>query len=593
MQDKNWLEAIKIAISSPFRRITVILLISIISACSKVSQVSETGSESDKEKPSATQEKRPNVLLIVVDDLGYTDLGVYGGEIPTPNIDELATNGALLTNFYAAPTCSPTRSMLLSGTDSHIAGLGNMGEMIPENQRGKPGYEGYINFRVATLAEVLEANGYSTYMTGKWHLGLTEETGPTSRGFQRSFALLEGGAGHFDNMLALFRHKDGGKAKYREDGKMLASLPKGFYSSKFYAERLIDYIETGRETGKPFFGYLAFSAPHWPLQAPQASIARHRGNYDSGYEDLFDKRNAALKATGLISQDLEPSPNLLGVPAWDDLSEEEKARQARIMEVYAAMVEDIDIYVGQVIDYLKSIGEYENTLIVFMSDNGAEGHGMEEASPPKMREYLEDCCNNAFENIGAADSYVYMGSAWARASVGPWQLFKGFMSEGGIRVPAFFHYPNAIDARVNKDVITVKDVMPTVLDVLNIEHPAPKFQGRKVAAMQGQSLLPALTGQESDVDFAQRTVGMELFGKIAVRHGDWKLLQQPQSEFFKIRTREEEYLYKWQLYNLAEDPTERNNLASSRPDVLKEMIARWEAYRKENSVVLPDITYGY
>jgi len=578
------------------RLAAAVLVMTAVGACSseEPTKKDQTSTAAMQGEMAVLEDKSPNILFIVLDDVGYTDLGVFGSEIPTPNIDSLAANGTLLTSFYAAPNCSPTRSMLLSGTDSHIAGLGNMSELLADNQRGNPGYEGYLNQRVATIAEVLGESGYSTYMTGKWHLGFDEETSPAARGFQRSFAMLEGGAGHFDNMLAYGGRKPGDLAKYREDGKMLTSLPEGFYSSKFYAEQMIDYIEQGQETGKPFFGYLAFTAAHWPLQAPKESIARHRGNYDTGWDELFEKRNAALKETGFVPQDLVPSPNLLGVQAWEELSEEEQAIQARIMEVYAAMIEDADIYTGKVIDYLKSIGEFENTFIVFMSDNGAEGHGRSEASPKRIQ-YVAECCDNSLENIGAPNSYVWPGSAWARASVGPWKLFKGFPSDGGTRVPAIVHYPNVVGVDVNPNFMTVKDIMPTVLDLLDIEHPAPRFLGREVAAMQGQSLLPVLTGDASDINFDEKTMGWELFGKKALRYGQWKILAQQESEFFEQWSKEVDGAdpFQWRLYNLAEDPSESNDLAASHPEMLKDMLMRWEAYMKENSVVLPDRTFGY
>ena len=558
------------------------------------SKVTMLGDKSPHRRATASEDKRPNILLIVVDDLGYTDLGAFGSEIPTPNIDGLAARGMLLTSFYTAPNCSPARAMLLSGTDNHVAGLGNMAEVMSANQRGRPGYEGYLNNRIATLAEVLGDSGYSTYMTGKWHLGSEDSTSPSARGFQRSFAMLQGGAGHFDNMLAYFGRERGDRAKYREDGELLSSLPKGFYSSKFYAERMIEYVEQGRDTGRPFFGYLAFTAPHWPLQAPATSVERHRGKYDGGWDQLFEQRMAGLKRKGIISTKLKPSPNILGVPAWENLSDEARARQARIMEVYAAMIEDVDVYVGKVIDYLRSIGEYENTLTIFLSDNGAEGHEFQgETAPPGLKSYLTKCCDNSFENIGAPDSYVWPGHAWARASVGPWKLFKGFPSEGGIRAPAIVHYPKVIGAGVNSDFTTVKDVMPTVLDLVDIEHPAPVFKGREVEAMQGTSLLSRLSGRAIDEKLNTRTMGWELFGKKALRYGHWKIVQQPESDFFKPMRKGDWTTQRWRLYNLAEDPTEHYDVADANPDVVEIMLAHWESYLEENAIVLPETTSGY
>ena len=319
-------------------------------------------------------DSRPNVLLIVVDDVAFNDLGLLGSEIRTPNIDTLAREGVFLTNFHVAPNCSPTRAMLFSGTDSHNAGLGNMFEDLAPNQEGNPGYEGYLNFQVAALSELFLEAGYNTYMTGKWHLGLTQETSPAARGFEKSYGSLQGGAGAFGNMLPIIGP---GKALYRENGVKLETLPEDFYTTRFYTELMMDYIGSDLDDGKPFFAYLAYTSPHWPLQAPQESIARYQGVYDAGYDALVEQRLQNLKDRGLIDADVEPFPRLLDERPWNELSPEEQRYQAKIMEIYAAMVDDVDVYIGRIIDYLKQIGEYENTVIFFMSDNGPEGHAMQ------------------------------------------------------------------------------------------------------------------------------------------------------------------------------------------------------------------------
>ena len=239
-----------------------------------------------------TTQKKPNILVIVVDDIGYTDLGVFGSEIETPNIDKLATDGIKFANYYVAPTCSPTRAMLLSGIDNHLVGMGSMSGEQSENQKGQPGYEGYLNFRVAALPNILKDSNYHTYMTGKWHLGYEENNSPTARGFDRSFALLSGGAGHFNNMLPILGSK---KAPYRDDGVIIDALPDDFYSTEFYTEKMLEYIDSNQVDDKPFFGYLAYTAPHWPLQAPQSSIEKQQGNYDHGYDVIYQKRLEKLK----------------------------------------------------------------------------------------------------------------------------------------------------------------------------------------------------------------------------------------------------------------------------------------------------------
>lgn len=239
---------------------------------------------------------KPNILLIVVDDLGYADLGIFGGEINTPTIDSLASTGILLTNFHSSSVCSPTRSMLLSGTDNHLAGLGNMAEALAPNQKGKPGYEGYLNFRIVTVASLLKDANYHTYMTGKWHLGLEEETSPSARGFERSFVLLHGGGGHFNDLGIDIDNK---KALYRED-KRLVDLPSDFYSTRFYTDKLMEYISSNHGDEQPFFAYLAYTAPHWPLQAPDESIKKYKGIYDAGYDVIHNQRIERMKDKKLI-----------------------------------------------------------------------------------------------------------------------------------------------------------------------------------------------------------------------------------------------------------------------------------------------------
>ena len=546
--------------------------------------------ENEKQTAMSEGDNQPNILLIVVDDLGYTDLGAFGSEIATPNLDALANAGMMLTNYYVAPTCSPTRAMLLSGVDNHLAGMGTMHNEQSDNQRNKPGYEGYLNFQVAALPNILKDNGYHTYMTGKWHLGYEEETSPTARGFERSYALLAGGAGHFSNMMSILGSN---KAPYREDGMLVDSLPENFYSTKFYTNKMIEYIDSNHSDNKPFFGYLAYSAPHWPLQAPIESIEKHAGNYDAGYEVLYQQRMRKLKALSLIDQGIPDSLNLPEDIPWNDLSDDEKKRSSKLMEIYAAMVSDLDHYIGNLIDHLRDIDEFENTFIFFMSDNGPEGHPLEKSfSEYGIANKLSTCCDHSYENMGNANSYLWYGPEWARAGAGPWRRFKGFTSEGGIRAPAFAHYPLLNDSSTKDSVIHVKDVMPTLLELANITHPGSAYKGREILTMQGTSILPLLM---SDVDYIHdqdHVEGWELFGKTAVRKGDWKIIQEPQDDFFSWQTPLADN-YDWQLFNLKEDPSELNNLAKTQPKKMKEMLAAWQAYKKENNVIIPESVMGF
>ena len=557
----------------------VTTLLCCLAACS--------GPDSDT---SGSVASRPNVLLIVVDDMAFNDLGLFGSEIRTPNIDALAREGVILTNFHVAPNCSPTRAMLFSGTDSHNAGLGNMAEDLSPNQKGNPGYEGYLNFQVAALSELFLDAGYNTYMTGKWHLGLTQETSPAARGFEKSYAMLQGGGGAFANMVPIVGP---GIALYQENNVKLEELPEDFYSTRFYTDLMQEYISADLDDGKPFFAYLAYTSPHWPLQAPQESIAGYKGVYDAGYDVLLEKRLQGLKDLGLVAAETEPFPRLLDEKPWDELSLDEQRYQAKIMEIYAAMVDDVDVYIGRMIDYLKEIGEYENTIIFFMSDNGPEGHAMQH-SFPELVTWADECCDNSYENIGNADSYVWLGPNWGQAGNTPLRMFKGYPSQGGVRAPAFFHYPRAMQAAAKNDsVITVKDIMPTLLELAGIEHPgAGLFQGREVLAMQGRSIAPVLTGERESIRAPDDYMGWELFGKQAIRQGDWKIINIPSIPSRDVRLP----VLKpgqWQLYNLAEDPAEMNDLAASNPEKLRELLALWERYTTENNFIYPDTLTGY
>ncbi|MBY8976900.1 arylsulfatase [Rhodobacteraceae bacterium NNCM2] len=522
--------------------------------------------------------ERPNFLLIVLDDVGYTDLGTYGSEIPTPNIDGLAEQGLTLTNFYAAPTCSPTRAMLLTGVDSHLAGLGNMDEFMAENQKDQPGYEGHLNDRVVTVAEVLGASGYRTYMTGKWHLGLGEEQSPWARGFDKSFASLMGGASHFDDMAGPTVEQT--RAAYRHDKDLVESLPADFFSTDFYTDEMIGYLEAERETGKPFFAYLAYTAVHFPIQAPDDFIDNFRGEYDAGYEKLREERFERIKSLGYVPADAELPALGRSVPGWESLSDEEKRRQSRVMEVYAAMVDNLDVNIGRVIDYLKETGQYENTYIIIMSDNGPEGNPLQ---GPMFKEWI-DAHDNSFENIGRKGSFVAAGPGWAEASSAPFRAFKSYTSEGGIRVPAIIHYPqNASIRGVSSAVATVRDITPTILDAAHVEHPGTEFEGREVYPPSGRSLVGLLNDQDNTVWAEDEIVAMEIFGRRAMRMGRWKAVLQETPN----GTGE------WELYDLQNDPGEQTDLAEQNVDTLTRMVALFEAYEQENNLIYPEGPSGY
>lgn len=563
------------------RQFVSILVGVALSACSPGENtpvaVSEPSPALNAEAESAQQ--RPNILLITMDDLGYTDPGFMGSEIHTPNLDALAQAGVALTNFHVAPSCSPTRSMLMSGTDNHLAGLGMMQEamhLYPQ-LRGRPGYEGFLNNRVVALPQLLKDAGYRTYLSGKWHLGMTEETSPKARGFDKSFALLDGGSGHF-NELGLMHQKP--KASFRENGK-ITSIPEGFYSSKFYAEKLIEYLRADKNSAAPFFAFLSLTAPHWPLQAPRESIAKYKGVYDEGYEALFERRLNRQKDLKIVSDHVTGQALRDDTKSWDQLNEEEKKVAARKMEIYAAMVDDADRYLGDVIATLKEIGQFENTVIFFMSDNGAQAG---EGGFPGLAQYIAACCDNSYENMGNANSYLFSGSGWARASTGKNRLYKGFTTEGGILVPAFISSPQGkVKGVFANQFVSAMDVLPTFLELAGAKHPGDRYRGAAVFPIKGRSFASLLQDHEAVIHDDDYSMGWELFGQRAIRQGDWKLLL----------TQPPEGSGKWALYNLKDDPTELNDLSSREPTIVDQLLTQWNKYRVDNGVIEVEGAAGF
>ena len=349
------------------------------------------------------KETRPNILLVVVDDMGYSDIGPFGGEIRTPSLDTLAKSGIRFTDFHTSVACSPTRSMLLSGTDNHLAGMGTQGEVTFPNQVGKPGYEGHLNDRVVSIATLLRDDGYFTAMAGKWHLGEQIENDPYNRGFQKAYTLLEGGASHFDDEWMMYANYT---PTYRENG-VRVHVPKGFYSSEFYTDKIMEYIDSS-DANKPFFAYLSFTAPHDPLHVPDEWLDKYKGRYDKGYEALRKERLSSLKKLGFIPEDTVPFLRLSNITDWDDLSREQRKIEAREMELYAAMIDNIDYHLGRLFKHLEKTGAYENTLVIFFSDNGANGTEMHQY-PDTDEAWVDRNSDNRYENMGRQFSRVGPG----------------------------------------------------------------------------------------------------------------------------------------------------------------------------------------
>jgi arylsulfatase len=529
---------------------------------------------------AADTPRRPNIVIILGDDLGVSDIGAFGSEIKTPNLDSLAKAGVRFTNFYTHASCSPTRSMLLSGVDTHVNGLGNMDEWTAPNQRGVSGYEGYLNNRVTTLPQVLKDAGYHTYMVGKWHLGKNPDQIPAARGFERDFSLLDGAGSYWDmtNFTAASP-----KSVFTEDGNYLTELPKDYYATKTYTDKLIGFIDAHRGDGKPFFAYVSHQAPHDPYHLPKDWRNRHVGEYDRGWDALRQERLGRQIEMGLVPAGTRLAERMWFLPDPLVLAPATRAVLGKKMELYAGMVENFDFHIGRLIDHLKAIGEYENTIFIVFGDNGAEGTDLFKmiAGTPGTRDYLFAAINwsqthpNAWGDPG---SYVAYGPMWAQVSMTPFSQYKGWLGEGGIRNALIVSGPAVQRPKgsINHGVMHVADIMPTLLEVAGASY--PRTQGEvELPALMGKSWVPVLAGQAESPRNDSDYLAWELFGNHALRQGDWKIRWEYES------------LGKgqWELFNLASDVSERQDLAAAQPERVKAMVALWDEYVKTNNVILP------
>jgi len=522
---------------------------------------------------------RPNIVLILADDLGFSDIGVFGSEIRTPNIDALAADGLQLTNFHTAPTCGPTRAMLMSGIDPHPVGMAANAAAIKRVAalQGRRGYDGRLNKQAVTVATLLRDAGYQTYMTGKWDLGKVPGYYPADRGFEKSFALAVGGGSHFSNAFGILSIDP--QAQYVENNDIVESLPDDFYSSKDYTDRVLEFIDGG-DPEKPFFAYVSYTAPHWPLQVPDDWLEKYSGRYDAGWHALKTERLARQEALGLFS-DPPDSPPLPGVSRWDTLPEDERKIRAKEMEVYAAMIEYMDWQIGELVARVDKVSGDRPTLVMFMSDNGPEGNAIDRIG--KNGEWVAATFNNDLENMGKRDSYLWTGPGWAQASAAPMNLYKSFVAEGGIRSPAIVRYSGAqSNTRVSNAMLVATDIPATILDAAGVPHPGSTYQGRDVLPIEGRSAMPIITGSATTIHDGN-SLGWELYGNRALVRDQWKamLVWPPRGDG------------QWHLYDIQADPYEVNDLAMRHPDLLDELVNDWHAYAEDKGIYLFEQDNGY
>lgn len=502
--------------------------------------------------------KKPNIVLIVADDLGFGDIGCYGGDIKTPNIDKLSHRGIKFSSFHTAPMCAPTRAMLLSGNDNHIAGMGSQG-----NVTDVFGYEGRLTNRIVTIPALLKQSGYHTYMAGKWHLGKTPESNPHQKGFEHSFVLLEGAGNHYNNRSALYNKL----SSYTEDGNP-TSWTEGNYSTDFYTDKLIEYIDSDKRDNKPFFAFAAYTSPHWPLQVDKKYWKKYKGLYDDGYEKLRERRLVSLKKAGIIPKNAISPPSHVRVMPWDSLSKQEQRKEARKMELYAGMVDNLDHNIGRLMKHLKDIGEYKNTLFVFMSDNGAANRDfINDDRFTNLKEYY----NDDFDNMGNANSYISYGPQWAEAGSSPFRYYKDFATEGGTNTTMIICGPNVNRKNeIHHGFTSLLDLAPTFYEMANVSYPIA-YQGNKVYPLKGNSLIPFVSGKSNEIHDSTYVFALEHYGNAMLRKGNWKITNFTRP--FKIDN--------FGLYNLSNDIGEQINLKELEKEKYAELLNEWIKFSDE------------
>lgn len=516
---------------------------------------------------------RPNVVLILADDLGYTDISPYGSEIRTPNIAQLAAQGLSFTNYHTAANCAPARGMLLTGVDSHRNGVPNIPESIPPAQMEYDHYQGVINDNVVTLASLLQTKGYHTYMTGKWHLGYAPSRLPSARGFDRTIAMADTGADNWEQRTYLPIYE---QASWFADGEP-HTLPDDFYSSKYFVDKTIEFIASNENSDQPFFAYIPFQAVHIPVQAPKEYSDKYAGVYDEGWTVMREQRRQAAIAAGIIPAESQVAVTP-GTADWDGMTDEQRRYDARGMEVYAGMVDAMDTHIGRLMSYLKSIDEYDNTIFIFTSDNGAASTPLvnSDGNSPLKGWFDQVGYNTDYETLGEKGSWVNIGPSFATVAASPLLYYKFHASEGGLRVPLVMSGPGISQRGELTDEFTfVTDLTPTILSLVGIDDHEGSFNGEAVEPIVGSNFAGYLSGTTQQIHSPSEPIGYELGGSSVLFKGDYKI----------VINRFEQNETEWHLYNIKTDPGETTDLINEMPDLFEEMRADYDVWEEANNVL--------
>ncbi len=559
-----------IKVSATVKAFSVRCLVYFAAVCLVSISVSAVGMQDDEQTTPSVGP--PNIVFILADDLGYTDIAPYGSEVNTPSLSALAEQGVRFTNYHTAANCAPARAMLLTGVDSHLAGVPNIPEMLAPEQRAHANYQGVLGDDVVTVATLLEDAGYHTYMAGKWHLGMEPHKRPSRRGFQRTMAMMDSGADNWEQRPYIPLYD---QANWFADGERF-TLPEDFYSSRFLIDKMIEFIDSNLQNNKPFFAYLPFMAVHTPVQAPQEYIDRYMDSYDSGWHALRQQRLEHAAALGIVPPDT-PMVRMETTGDWDALSEEAKRYQAKRMAVYAGMIEAMDFHIGRLIDFLKQHGQYKNTIFIFTSDNGSEASGADDPQGFPMRVGPQNLGYNLdYDNLGLKGSFSSIGPSFASASVSPLAYYKFYAGEGGMRVPLIISGERAINQPLLTQAFAwATDMTPTILSLAGVAAPGERYAGRPVQRITGRDLTPLLSESVERIYGPDDAVGYELTDHGVLFQGDYKLVanQPPVGDG------------QWRLFNIVTDPGETQDIAASESLRFQRMLSLYEQYRVENKVV--------